>query len=84
MYIWHCGFIIIIFLYSLDIEGAGAIDPSDEIANEKSKKPSSEKDSECQKDSSDDDLEMGECFGDKKNYCDINILNWPSNRPPRP
>lgn len=59
LYIWHCGFIIILFIYSFDFAEAGAIDPSDEIGNKKSKKPRSEKDSECQKDSSDDHLEMG-------------------------
>ena len=58
LYIWHCGFIII-FIYSFDFAGAGTIDPSDEIGIKKSKKPRSEKDSECQKDSSDDHLEMG-------------------------
>ena len=61
LYIQHCGFIITILLYSFDIEeGARAIDPSDGVSNNESKQPPSEKDSECQKDSSDDDLEMGE------------------------
>ena len=55
-----CGFIKITFLYSFHIEGAGAIDPSDGVANESKQSPR-KKDSECQKDSSDDDdLEIGE------------------------